>query len=501
MRLGVVAVLLGWFGWYAYLRLTVEPPIRVEDVYAGTVPLGPPEPGDVTAELTTLVLALTAEVPFTLPPPEGMAWKWRYDYDAGHLSIEDITRGPWTPADRPNLRAVIAHLEDDATRERLAALRALRGRPWHYDQYGFRRGTYEGISLTQRRAAVKLLTSDARYQHAERGDLAAAWEDVQTAIWLSRPVEVETLLTVLLQAGCARLFLPELQHMSREHIVDGALAADIDRVLRQWPSPRQTWPAAMNGEEAATQRLIDACFTRDGTGQGWYVLSRRQPLLKRLSRDTALATAGQLPLWNLASVLYNDRRTVETKRAAYYDLLRSLPELPYADALAVVDEMAPRGESFTAPESPFTSLDGGVLHLVMLWSTPWAYEDTVATYAAAGATRLTLALSRFKSEHGVYPETLAELVPTCIPDLPLDPFADGPFQYRRDGDTYVLYSRGDDGVDDGGKTWFPDRTARSDPDTLYSYRRPRPLCEPELVPIGESATEVEPEEESEESEP
>jgi hypothetical protein len=51
------------------------------------------------------------------------------------------------------------------------------------------------------------------------------------------------------------------------------------------------------------------------------------------------------------------------------------------------------------------------------------------------------------------PHSLDELTPTFIKQVPNDPFdpAGGPLRYIRTGDSYVLYSVGWDGQDDGGR--------------------------------------------------
>jgi hypothetical protein len=64
---------------------------------------------------------------------------------------------------------------------------------------------------------------------------------------------------------------------------------------------------------------------------------------------------------------------------------------------------------------------------------------------------VALALRAFRAQQGKYPESLAELTPSILPRTPADPFAKGaPLQYRRTGNSYVLYSIGPDGQDDHG---------------------------------------------------
>jgi hypothetical protein len=62
-----------------------------------------------------------------------------------------------------------------------------------------------------------------------------------------------------------------------------------------------------------------------------------------------------------------------------------------------------------------------------------------------------LALQAWRAEHGRYPDTLDALAPDILPAAPPDPFGRGPLKYRLDGEKYVLYSVGPDGVDDGGQ--------------------------------------------------
>jgi hypothetical protein len=69
-----------------------------------------------------------------------------------------------------------------------------------------------------------------------------------------------------------------------------------------------------------------------------------------------------------------------------------------------------------------------------------------------GLLLVTLALHAFRVEQGHYPASLAELAPAYLKKLPDDPFAvQGTFKYLVQGKSYVLYSVGPDGKDDGGR--------------------------------------------------
>ena len=56
-----------------------------------------------------------------------------------------------------------------------------------------------------------------------------------------------------------------------------------------------------------------------------------------------------------------------------------------------------------------------------------------------------------KLAHGQYPEQLSQLIPDYLAAVPADPVDGKPLRYRRsEGGTFLLYSVGVNGVDDGG---------------------------------------------------
>jgi len=62
-----------------------------------------------------------------------------------------------------------------------------------------------------------------------------------------------------------------------------------------------------------------------------------------------------------------------------------------------------------------------------------------------------IALKRYQLRHGSFPARLSDMVPEFVAAVPDDPMDGKPLRYRLDSDgTYVLYSVGEDGKDDGG---------------------------------------------------
>jgi hypothetical protein len=71
--------------------------------------------------------------------------------------------------------------------------------------------------------------------------------------------------------------------------------------------------------------------------------------------------------------------------------------------------------------------------------------------AECRAGRTLFALRRYRDRTGTWPASLAEAEPQVSADTITDPFSGRLFGYRRSGDTFLLYSVGPNGTDEGGK--------------------------------------------------
>ncbi len=63
---------------------------------------------------------------------------------------------------------------------------------------------------------------------------------------------------------------------------------------------------------------------------------------------------------------------------------------------------------------------------------------------------IELALRCYQAEQGHAPTGLKQLVSNYLQRVPMDPFSGRPIIYRPRGTTWLLYSVGEDGADDGG---------------------------------------------------
>jgi hypothetical protein len=71
--------------------------------------------------------------------------------------------------------------------------------------------------------------------------------------------------------------------------------------------------------------------------------------------------------------------------------------------------------------------------------------------ASARGIRILVALKRYKNETGRWPASLDEIESTLPTEILTDPFNKGPFVYKPVGDTFTLYSKGENNIDEDGE--------------------------------------------------
>jgi len=94
-------------------------------------------------------------------------------------------------------------------------------------------------------------------------------------------------------------------------------------------------------------------------------------------------------------------------------------------------------------------------------STGRVAELSLRAQAHVDMARTALAIERYRLATGKVPESLGELVPQYVKEVPIDPFDGQPIRYKRTDPGYRLYSILEDGQDNGGKG--KDEVNRGDP--------------------------------------
>ena len=203
---------------------------------------------------------------------------------------------------------------------------------------------------------------------------------------------------------------------------------------------------------------LQAAVAAERVGSIWLCeLARRHPLeFARLESRLSQTTA---PRWqDSLEWLWRERRElVQAFRHGFYR---------HSDFLALLDRYHRRVQACLLPlperlkvfrcvDAEMSALDRDTTCLAVITSEPKFAR--VASMEAVNqvrqlVARTALAVERWRLAHaGGLPATLAELVPTYLPSVPVDPFDDQPIRFKRLPQGYVVYSVGPDGADNGGK--------------------------------------------------
>jgi hypothetical protein len=138
------------------------------------------------------------------------------------------------------------------------------------------------------------------------------------------------------------------------------------------------------------------------------------------------------------------------------------------------DALAPGGlarELFsrTPPETMVGKKIGEVLVGIMVPATVKVQQANDRCEQIQRNLHVAFALVAYHREHGRYPEKLSALVPAFLPEVPGDLFSNQALIYRPKEQSFLLYSVGVNGRDDGGR-WYDDDPPGDDP----SVRLPLP---------------------------
>ena len=79
-----------------------------------------------------------------------------------------------------------------------------------------------------------------------------------------------------------------------------------------------------------------------------------------------------------------------------------------------------------------------------------AYQQESNLDAVLGAAEIGLAIRVYRKMYEKYPDNLIQLTTAVLPELPIDPFAGSQYIYRKNVDSIIVYSVGEDMKDDGG---------------------------------------------------
>lgn len=478
VRVAVAAVVLPWAYRVALPRINAMPARP-----PGAQNSSPPEPAassqpDQTQELATILQGLP-QVDATngpLPPaPIGKQWVmtdwpgWRISALQPNESFLEppnipdgapgnLLCGEWLPQARYSQALAIAYLRSPAVHEAIIHIRRVAGHfvdPWRPQQYDVACGV------------LPLLTAQGRYHIAAEHDVTAAARDMQTILALAAWREATGNLAELSQAQAIRdAVMTEMMYWSREFALSREQADQLITVLDAHRLDlRSRWKEAVRGERVRLEEGLDGSYTRDGQGNGWFVIHRPDP---SDSMDKAYC------LLNVASLWMTDRAAMVRKIRTYTEAAAAKIDLPYDLAVLQIASID-LNEVYPSPvDGPYVQWSGGVGMRGILWRC-------IDSLRAEAGVKTSLALSVYRHDHGSFPAQLADLVPVYLPTLPMDPLRNQPLKYEPDAkDGYRLYA-----VGRGAGRMLAGRESILEHDEMLSKSRPEPHSEFHLRSVAD----------------
>jgi len=109
----------------------------------------------------------------------------------------------------------------------------------------------------------------------------------------------------------------------------------------------------------------------------------------------------------------------------------------------------------------------GIFAAVLLPALSRATTEDTKCVARLRTARAALAVERYRLKYGRLPESVKALVPEFLPQSIADPFDGQPLRYLRQETGYIVYSVGEDGVDDQGT----EEENRGKPDVTFTVER------------------------------
>jgi len=470
IRLCLAVAGIAWVIFFALPRLLNMPPLLpdADDPDLGLAP--PSSPNDRSREMAAALKRLSfpsdVTVPAFIPYADCVerdeqskpAKTKRAPSASGRnvpLSPWNGLVGEWNPSKRLLLSGIVAYMDRTDIRQALDTIAALSDSPFcltHRDGILPRsKPPYLGYAHPPKLATL-LFTLRARREMAERGDFGKATAEIETIVRLSAPRHSSRTTDRLISGYRFRTHdaMIEVLRWLGEFDIPASAKCDFARWLSTYPYDwREEWRLGLRGERVWIEQHVDRLFTKDASGNGWFVYyrQRKHPVLRAL---------------NLFSPLFDDRTAVIRRLNGQFDQLALLAEKPLIETIrvrAAACATLNAGASVSDAVFPPTSDQGWSFdHADKLLNAHGVFAhyahrmvDYVQTRTDLDATAIHLALSAYKDEQGEYPDDLGELVPQYLDALPIDPCGKGPYRYRCDKKRGpVVYSVGLDGADGGG---------------------------------------------------
>jgi len=275
-----------------------------------------------------------------------------------------------------------------------------------------------------------------------------AFDDIKSCYRLGRHLKRDTsLIEQLVGIAIQGLALQELRSILSQNCPDSALLAKLEQNFEQMTS-NADFTISLKTERLCMYDEIQRCFTEDRIGGGHLYFPRIREISKlageSFPRKNRNDTFGKIFRgWlNVIFTHPNKQQTLKSINELYDDYEKEASKTP-------VQRHAEKAQR----EKEFNELVSNNLFIGTLCpGLEKMVEINHRLPTDVRATQTIIAVLRYRQDKGQLPENLEQLVTTgYLKKLPIDPFGDKPFVYKRTGDNFLLYSIGSNFTDDGGE--------------------------------------------------
>ncbi len=300
------------------------------------------------------------------------------------------------------------------------------------------------------RNAARLLIVDTRWA-IQQGDLERATRNIEAMLGISIQVtENKFLVCSLTGYAINRQALDLIGECLHSHV------AFTDQHLERIQIAVSKVPLVemvdIASERAQFMDIVQKSYTDDGQGDG-RITPKGLQILKEIEALTIQLNSSPKPPsgWSFPYLTQEDlpptsllvfasRKQLTDKADEYFRIMDADMKVGASDDVenAIGDAIR---------ELP----EGYVFIKMLLPAFHFVRQSRVRAQVNTGSVLAALAVIRYQREHGRLPETLNDLVGEFLKQVPQDPFDYQPLRYVPKGDTFVIYSVGINGVDDGGQ--------------------------------------------------
>ena len=334
--------------------------------------------------------------------------------------------------------------------------------------------------LARLKSAAQILSAAAMVD-LRQGDFAAAVTNICAALALSEGMAEERLLICQL----VRIAITHIAINTAWEALQFANSSDEELCLLQDSLAKQKFLTAMR-QSFEMERVMSALTIQQYREHGGIYSINSGPVAppagtvtenflaeaRRLVSPNEIRKSSTELLWQSALSYEDELRAAKGQQVLISACREGERGIPYLTVLSNVTvqldalALAPQGDSDSffniGDELSFETVReifGGAPQALVKSLNKVQQTDALCSLAIAA-----VALKRYRLQNGSYPDSLATLVPRFLAAVPIDPVDGRPLRYqRRQAGSFLLYSIGEDGVDDGGDASNPNRNPKSRP--------------------------------------